>query len=99
VFRTLLFRRLGRRDYAPVFDAMRAFTETRVADTLDELWWVEHPPVFTKGWLVRPSICWRRARFRHSGGSRRPGDLSRAGQVVVYCLVDVRRLGFSVRDW
>lgn len=45
----LRFRRLGRRDYGPVFDAMRTFTEARTVETLDELWSVEHPPVFTQG--------------------------------------------------
>ena len=45
----LLLRRLHHRAYEPVFAAMRAFAENRDADTLDELWWVEHPPVFTQG--------------------------------------------------
>ncbi len=94
----LLFRRLGRRDYAPVFDAMRAFTETRVADTLDELWWVEHPPVFTQGLAGK-------AEHLLAPGEIPVVQVDRGGQVtyhgpgqvVVYCLVDVRRLGFSVR--
>ncbi len=92
------FRRLGRRAYAPVFDAMRAFTETRDADTLDELWLVEHPPVFTQGLA---------GKAKHLLA---PGDIPviqvdrggqvtyhGPGQVVVYCLLDVRRLGLSVR--
>lgn len=91
-------RRLGRRAYAPVFDAMRAFTETRDADTLDELWLVEHPPVFTQGLA---------GKAKHLLA---PGDIPviqvdrggqvtyhGPGQVVVYCLLDVRRLGLSVR--
>ncbi|MFZ1641311.1 MAG: lipoyl(octanoyl) transferase LipB [Candidatus Contendobacter sp.] len=94
----LLFRRLGRRDYAPVFAAMRAFTEARAADTLDELWWVEHPPVFTQGLAGKAEHLLA------------PGDIPVVqvdrggqvtyhgpGQVVVYCLLDVRRLGLSVR--
>ncbi len=94
----LLFRRLGRRDYAPVFAAMRAFTEARAADTLDELWWVEHPPVFTQGLAGKAEHLLA------------PGDIPviqvdrggqvtyhGPGQVVVYCLLDVRRLGLSVR--
>jgi lipoyl(octanoyl) transferase len=92
------FRRLGRRAYAPVFDAMRAFTETRDADTVDELWLVEHPPVFTQGLA---------GKAKHLLA---PGDIPviqvdrggqvtyhGPGQVVVYCLLDVRRLGLSVR--
>ena len=42
-------RELGLRPYAETFDAMRAFTEARTPDTPDELWLVEHPPVFTQG--------------------------------------------------
>ncbi len=94
----LRFRRLGRREYEPVFDAMRAFTEHRDATTADELWWVEHPPVFTLGLAGRTEHLLA------------PGDIpiirvDRGGQVtyhgpgqlVVYCLLDVRRLGLSVR--
>ena len=94
----LWFRRLGRQDYEPVFAAMRAFTEARTADTADELWSVEHPPVFTQGLAGKPEHLLA------------PGDIpviqvDRGGQVtyhgpgqaVVYCLLDVRRLGLSVR--
>jgi len=42
-------RNLGRVDYAPTYDAMVAFTEARTAETPDELWVCEHPPVFTQG--------------------------------------------------
>ncbi|HBI67900.1 MAG TPA: lipoyl(octanoyl) transferase, partial [Massilia sp.] len=44
-----LIRELGRADYEPTFAAMRAFTDARTPDTPDELWIVEHPPVFTLG--------------------------------------------------
>jgi lipoyl(octanoyl) transferase len=94
----LLFRRLGRREYALVFDAMRTFTESRAVDTPDELWWVEHPPVFTQGLAGRAEHLLA------------PGDIPviqvdrggqvtfhGPGQVVAYCLLDVRRLGLGVR--
>lgn len=94
----LRLRRLGRCEYGPVFDAMRAFTDGRDAATLDELWWVEHPSVFTQGLAGKPEHLLA------------PGDIpviqvDRGGQVtyhgpgqlVVYCLLDVRRLGLSVR--
>ncbi|MBS1225301.1 MAG: lipB [Proteobacteria bacterium] len=94
----LLFRRLGRCDYTPVFAAMQAFTEARAADTPDELWSVEHPPVFTQGMAGKAEHLLA------------PGDIPviqvdrggqvtyhGPGQVVVYCLLDVRRLGFGVR--
>lgn len=94
----LLLRRLGRCEYRPVFDAMRAFTDGRAATTPDELWWVEHPPVFTQGVAGKPEHLLA------------PGDIpvvraDRGGQVtyhgpgqlVVYCLLDVRRLGLGAR--
>lgn len=42
-------RRLGLRDYAEVYAEQRAFTEARNAETPDELWFLEHPKVFTQG--------------------------------------------------
>ncbi|MDS4025422.1 MAG: lipoyl(octanoyl) transferase LipB [Candidatus Contendobacter sp.] len=94
----LLFRRLGRREYDPVFAAMRAFTEARTADMLDELWSVEHPPVFTQGLAGK-------AEHLLAPGNIPVIQVDRGGQVtyhgpgqaVVYCLLDVRRLGLSVR--
>lgn len=95
---SLCLRSLGRREYEPVFAAMRAFTEGRDAATSDELWSVEHPPVFTQGLA---------GKVEHLLA---PGDIPVVqvdrggqvtyhgpGQVVVYCLLDVRRLGLSVR--
>lgn len=94
----LRFRRLGRREYGPVFDAMRAFTEARAAETLDELWTVEHPPVFTQGLAGK-------AEHLLAPGDIPVVQVDRGGQVtyhgpgqgVVYCLLDVRRLGLGVR--
>ncbi len=77
---------------------MRAFTEARHADTLDELWQVEHPPVFTQGLagkaehLLAPGDI-PVIRVDRGGQVTYHGP----GQVVVYCLLDVRRLGLSVR--
>ncbi|MBL8431956.1 MAG: lipoyl(octanoyl) transferase, partial [Dechloromonas sp.] len=47
-------RRLGRVDYEPTWRAMREFTAARTPDTPDELWVVEHPPVFTLGQAGKP---------------------------------------------
>ncbi len=95
---TLRFRRLGRQEYLPVFEAMRAFAETRDADTLDELWPVEHSPVFTQGLagkaehLLAPGAI-PVIKVDRGGQVTYHGP----GQVVIYCLLDVRRLGLSVR--
>jgi len=94
----LLLRRLGRRDYEPVWRAMRAFTDGRGPGTPSELWLVEHPPVYTQG---------QAGRAEHLLA---PGDIpvvqsDRGGQVtyhgpgqaVLYVLLDLRAAGLGVR--
>jgi lipoyl(octanoyl) transferase len=97
--RQLRVRQLGRRGYEPVWRAMQAFTDARDSDTPDELWLVEHDPVFTLG---------QAGKWEHVLG---PGDIpvvpvDRGGQVtyhgpgqlVAYPLLDLRRLGIGVRE-
>jgi lipoyl(octanoyl) transferase len=92
-----LIRALGRADYEPVFAAMRAFTDARTAETPDELWIVEHPPVFTLG------LGADRAHLLQGEGvpahdipvvqTDRGGEVTYhgPGQVVIYLLIDLRR--------
>lgn len=93
-------RALGRQPYVPVWRAMQGFTDMRDADTADELWVVEHDPVFTLGQAGKPEHVLA------------PGDIpvvqvDRGGQVtyhgpgqlVVYPLLDLPRLGIGVRDY
>jgi lipoyl(octanoyl) transferase len=90
-------RWLGRVDYQSTWQAMKDFTATRTADTEDELWLLEHPPVFTVGLAGDPAHLLA------------PGDIpvvqtDRGGQVtyhgpgqlVAYVLVDLRRNHLSV---
>jgi len=92
-------RRLGSMDYEPVWRAMQVFTDQRDADTPDELWLVEHPPVFTQG---------QAGREEHLLA---PGDIPviqvdrggqvtyhGPGQIVAYPLIDISRLGIGVRE-
>lgn len=92
-------RKLGRVEYAPVLAAMRRYTESRDAGTPDELWIVEHPPVYTVGQAGRPEHL--------PSGSRIPlvhvdrgGQITYhgPGQAVVYVLLDLPRRGLKVRD-
>src|SRR6056297_491479 len=93
-----VIRHLGMQEYEPTWRRMQSFTESRDADTPDELWFLQHPPVFTLG----------------LNGSREhllaPGDIpvvqvDRGGQVtyhgpgqlVVYPLLDLDRSGLGVR--
>ena len=92
-------RRLGLVDYAETLEVMREFTDTRDADTPDELWLLQHPRVFTQG---------QAGKAEHLLA---PGDIpviqvDRGGQVtyhgpgqwVLYLLLDLSRLGLGVRD-
>lgn len=96
---TPLIRRLGLVEYEPTWRAMQGFTDERIATTPDEIWFLEHPPVFTLG---------MNARREHVLA---PGDIpvvqiDRGGQVtyhgpgqlVVYPLINLRRSGLGVRD-
>jgi len=94
----LQVRRLGVREYTQVWKEMQAFTLQRDADTADELWLLEHPPVFTQG---------MNGKSEHLLA---PGDIpvvpvDRGGQVtyhgpgqlVAYVMLDLRRLGIGIR--
>jgi len=96
--KNLLVRRLGLMDYEPVWRAMQAFTDQRDENTPDELWIVEHPPVFTQG---------QAGRAEHILA---PGDIPviqvdrggqvtyhGPGQIVAYPLIDIGRSDMGVR--
>jgi lipoyl(octanoyl) transferase len=91
---------LGRRPYAETETAMRDFTAARSAATEDELWLVEHDPVFTQGLAGRDEHV-------HAAGAiplvrtNRGGQVTYhgPGQVVAYALVDLRRLGIYVKEY
>ena len=91
---------LGRQPYAGTVDAMRAFTEARTTDTPDELWLVEHEPVYTQGIAGKPE------HLLHADGipvvaTNRGGQVTYhgPGQVVAYPLVDLKRLGIYVKEF
>lgn len=95
----LLIRRLGRVDYEPTWQAMMAFTAQRNADTTDELWLVEHPPVFTLGQAGKPEHLLRDVgipvvQIDRGGQITYHGP----GQLVVYVLLDLTRRKLKVRE-
>ena len=88
------------RPYETVLNAMREFTEARAGETGDELWLVQHPPVFTLG------QAGRRDHLLSPGEvpvvqSDRGGQVTfhGPGQLVAYALVDLRRARIGVRDF
>jgi lipoyl(octanoyl) transferase len=96
----LIVRQFGLSDYEPVWHAMQDFTDQRDESTVDELWLVQHPPVFTQG---------QAGKAEHVLA---PGDIPVVqvdrggqvtyhgpGQIVAYPLVDIRRSGVGVRDF
>jgi lipoyl(octanoyl) transferase len=87
-------------EYLPTYEAMQAFTAARTADTPDELWLCEHPPVFTQGLAGRPG------HVHDAGGipfiaTNRGGQVTYhgPGQVVAYPLVDLQRRGYFVKEY
>jgi lipoyl(octanoyl) transferase len=95
----LVLRELGLVEYQPTLDAMRQLTDSRDADSPDELWLLQHPPVFTQG---------QAGKAEHVLA---PGDIpviqvDRGGQVtyhgpgqwVLYLMVDLRRRQLGVRE-
>lgn len=93
-------RRLGPADYAATAAAMRAFTETRSADTHDEIWLCEHPPVYTQGVAGKPEHLLN-PRDIPVVQSNRGGQVTYhgPGQVVAYPLIDLRRQNIFVKEY
>ena len=98
--RQALLRDLGRQGYEPVWHAMQQFTDTRGDATADELWVVEHDPVFTLGQAGKPEHVLAAGDIPVLHVDR-GGQVTYhgPGQIVVYPLLDLRRLGIGVRDY
>ena len=92
-------RHLGLVDYEPTWHAMQAFTETRTGETSDELWIVEHPPVYTLGLAGKPEHLLQQTAIPLIKTDR-GGQITYhgPGQLVVYLLMDLRRRDYGVRD-
>jgi lipoyl(octanoyl) transferase len=90
---------LGLADYAAVAARMREFTLQRDADTPDELWVVEHPPVYTLGQGADPAFGPKQANGIAVVQSERGGEVTYhgPGQAIVYTLVDLQRRGIKVK--
>ena len=91
-------KRLGRTDYTRTWRAMQAFTDARTPDTQDEIWLTEHAPVYTLGLAGRPEHMLR-ANAIPVLKVDRGGQITYhgPGQLVVYLLIDLKRLRLDVR--
>jgi len=94
----VMVRDLGRADYIRVWQDMRTFTDRRDPSTRDEIWLVEHPPVYTLGTNDRNEA------FDNPGiplvKSDRGGQITYhgPGQLIAYVLIDLRRRGWGVKQ-
>jgi len=92
-------RRLGQVEYEPTWRAMQEFTAGRMPETPDELWIVEHPPVYTLGQAGKPEHILEEigipiVKIDRGGQVTYHGP----GQVVIYLLLDLARLKIKVRE-
>ena len=96
----LTLRWRGNEPYEASFEAMRAFTDARTADTSDEIWLVEHPPVFTLGQAGDPAHLLAADSGIPLVRVDRGGQITYhgPGQVVAYLLLDLRRRKLMVRE-
>lgn len=95
----LLVRCLGLVDYVPTWQAMQAFTAARNESTPDELWLLEHPPVYTQGQAGKPEHVLNPGaipivQIDRGGQVTYHGP----GQLVAYLLLDLKRRKLGVRD-
>jgi len=95
----LIIKELGTEDYTQVWQAMQSFTDTRKPEQADEIWFVEHPPVFTQG------LAGKKEHILDPGDipivqSDRGGQvtLHAPGQLVVYFMIDLKRRGLGIRS-
>jgi lipoyl(octanoyl) transferase len=93
------YRLLGLCDYAQTLLAMQQFTTTRNADTADELWCLQHHPVFTQGYAGKAEHILAAGDIPVVN-SDRGGQVTYhgPGQLLVYTLIDLRRMGLKIRD-
>ena len=97
----VVIRNLGRIDYAEALTAMRLFTSQRTDETPDELWRLEHPPVYTLGQGADPAHGPEREAAISVVRVERGGQITYhgPGQLVIYTLVDIARRGIKVREY
>jgi lipoyl(octanoyl) transferase len=93
-----MLQRLGRVDYESTWRAMKNFTASRTATTVDEIWLCEHPPVFTQGLAGKPE------HLLHDVGiplvkTDRGGQITYhgPGQLLAYLLLDLKRRNLTIK--
>ncbi|HEY9100008.1 MAG TPA: lipoyl(octanoyl) transferase LipB [Thiobacillus sp.] len=95
----VVVRNLGRVEYEPTWRAMQTFTAQRTGDTPDEIWLLEHAPVYTQGQAGKPEHLIAATEIPVVPIDR-GGQITYhgPGQIVAYVLVDLRRRGYGIRE-
>jgi len=95
-----VIRPLGKIDYLECWEKMKSFTENRGIDTPDELWLVEHTPVFTLGLAGKEEHILNKSHSIPIIRTDRGGQVTYhgPGQIVIYLLFDLKRLNLSIRE-
>lgn len=96
----IIFRHLGRQDYLLTYEAMKKFSVERTNETPDEIWVLEHPPIYTLGQAGDPSHLLKPNEEIPLIPTDRGGQITYhgPGQIIVYLLLDLRRRHLFVRD-
>jgi lipoyl(octanoyl) transferase len=95
---TLFVRHTDQQEYTTIWQAMKTFCVERTAETSDEVWFLQHPPVFTQGVSGKPEHVLNPGNIPVVQ-SDRGGQVTYhgPGQLMMYVLLDLNRLGISVR--
>ena len=93
-------REKGIQDYTTIWEEMVSFTNSRNADTPDEIWLLEHESVFTQGLTGRSENLLEETDISVIQ-SDRGGQITyhAPGQLIVYCLIDIKRRGIGIKKW
>lgn len=96
----MIVKRLGQVDYAPALEAMRVFTAERTEHTPDEIWLLQHPPVYTLGQAGKAEHLLQNPAGIPLVHIDRGGQITYhgPGQLVAYLLLDLRRRKLKVRE-
>ena len=95
----LIIRHLGMIDYQKTWENMRDFTDSRTENTVDEIWVLQHPPVFTQGLAGKPEHILNPHHIPVIQTDR-GGQVTYhgPGQLVLYVLIDLKRKQLHARD-
>lgn len=94
----VVIKSLGYQEYGPIWEQLKLFTQSRSAQTIDELWVLEHHPVFTQGQAGKPEHILNPGNIPIVQ-SDRGGQVTYhgRGQLIIYFLIDITRKNMNIR--